>query len=430
MTVDILEEIAGAPAAASACPFHSVGAEFSPLSAAHLANPYRFYDRAQREEPVFFSSMLNCWVVTRYEDISAALRDWQRFSSAGAFSSAIEFAPETKAILSQGIPLLEHAMTNNDPPRHTRIRSSVNKVFSAQRVASFEPRIRAIAERMIDSFVAAGQGNLVELFNYPFPAVVIFDIIGVPEADLRQVKEWCVATLDLLVRPMPAEQQAECARSALAYQRYIVDLIEQRRLAPRDDLTSDLVKAIDAGEVDLSMDELVELLFDLVVAGHETTANLLGNSLLQLLPDRALWHTIGEDPRLARKVVEEAIRFEGPAIGFFRITTTDVELRGTTIPKGSPVFLLYGAANHDAAQFPNPHLFDPQRENAAKHLGFGAGIHFCLGAPLARLEMRIALEALSRRIPSMRLVGGQALAYRPNLAVRGLEGLLVEWKAG
>ena len=429
MTIDTLEVIADAPAAAGACPLHSAGAEYSPLSPAHLANPHRFYDRARREEPVFFSPMLNSWVVTRYEDVSAALRDWQRFSSAGAFSSAIQFAPETTAILSQGIPLLAHALINNDPPRHTRIRASVNKVFSARRVASFEPRIRAIVNRMIDQFIAEGHADLVERFNYPFPAVVIFDIIGVPEADLRQVKDWCAATLDLLVTPMPVERQVECARSALAYQRYIADLIEQRRAAPRDDLASDLVKAIDAGEVDLSMDELVELLFDLVVAGHETTANLLGNSLLQLLPDRGLWRAIGQDQQLLRNAIEEAIRFEGPAIGFFRITAEDVELSGTTVPKGSPVFLLYGAANHDAAQFPNPHTFDPQRENAARHLGFGAGVHFCLGAPLARLEMRIALEALSARMPGLRLAGGQQLAYRPNISVRGLQRLLVEWGA-
>lgn len=318
-------------------------------------------------------------------------------------------------------------MINNDPPRHTQIRSSVAKVFSARRVASFEPRIRAITDRMLDQMIATGPGDIVQRFNYRMPAAVIYDIIGVPEVDLEQVTAWCQDTIALLLAPLPLEQQLACARSMVAYQRYLIDLIAQRRQAPRDDLTSDLIQAIDAGEAELDMEDLVELLFDLVIAGHETTANLLGNCLAHLLPNRALWQAIQEDLRLLRNVIEEAIRFEGPAVGFFRIAAVDVELGGAVIPKGTPVFLLYGAANRDADQFPNPHVFDPHRENAARHLGFGGGIHFCLGAPLARLEMRIALEALSTRLPSLRLAPSQTPTYRPNLSVRGLERLLVEW---
>jgi cytochrome P450 len=425
VTIDTLEQTS--TATMSGCPFHSVGADFNPFSEAHNQNPYAFYARAQAEEPVFFSPMLQCWVVTRYDDIGMILRDMQHFTSVGVVAPVAEFTPEVKEILSAGIPPLVNSLISLDAPMHTRIRSSVNKSFSARRVAGFEPRIRQIADQLIDRFAADGQADLVSQFNYVFPASVIFDLIGVPEHELDRVKRWSDQFSELLFVPLSPEQQAECARGVVAFQQYVLDLIEQRRAAPQDDLISDLIGAIDRGEADISINELVELLLNIIFAGHETTTNLLGNCLGQVLTDRPLWQAIGQEPQLIRPVVEEAVRFNGPALGFFRIVAKPVEIGGVMLEPGARVFLLYSAANRDAAHFPKPDQFEPQRDNVGRHMGFGAGIHFCLGAPLARLEMRVALERLNARLPGLRLQSGQDLHYKINLAIHGLERLLVEW---
>jgi cytochrome P450 len=426
MTIDTLEPTTHT-STDGACPFHSIGTEFNPFSDAHTQNPYAFYARAHAEAPVFFSPTLQCWVVTRYDDVSDILRDTQHFTSKGIITPLVELTPEAKAILSTGIPPFVNALINLDAPLHTRIRSSVNKTFSARRVAGFEPRIRQIADHLIDRFAADGQADLVAQFNYLFPASVIFDLIGVPASELERVKRWSDQISELLFVPLSPEQQAECARGVVAFQQYIIELIEQRRAAPQDDLASDLIQAIDRGEADISIAELVELLLNIVFAGHETTTNLLGNSLAHVLTDRSLWEAMGREPHLIRPVVEEAVRYNSPSLGFFRIVANPVEVGGTILEPGERVFVLFSAANHDATSFAEPERFNPQRENGGRHVGFGAGIHFCLGAPLARLEMRVALERLNARLPGLRLEHNQELRYKPNLTLRGLERLLVEW---
>ncbi|HEY0733271.1 MAG TPA: cytochrome P450 [Herpetosiphonaceae bacterium] len=427
MTALSTEDTLVAPASQPrACPYHHVGADFDPLSPAHLADPYRFYAHARQEDPIFWSPFLQSWIITRYDDLLAILRDPQRFSSAGMIEGVVRYTPEVQAVLRTGMPFLVNSLANIDPPQHTRIRASVGKAFAARRINTFEPRIRQAVDRLIDQFIDHGHADLVEEFNYPFPALVIFDLIGVPEADLAQVRGWSSDVVELLFSPLSPERQLACAHSAIAYQRYVTALIEQRRAAPRDDLTSDLIRAIDAGEAHLSLEELVELLFDLVLAGHETTANLLGTCMAQLLGDSNVWRDIQAHPERIPNVVEEAVRFNGPALGFFRKTTESVVMSGVTLPEGARVFVLFSAANHDPAAFADPDTFQPQRE-AGRHLGFGQGIHFCLGAPLARLEMRIALETLSSRLPSLRLAPDQTLRYRPSLTIRGLERLLVVW---
>jgi cytochrome P450 len=427
MSIETLRDSTAASTVPSACPFHSIGTEFNPLAPDQVADPFSFYARAQQEEPLFFSAMFNTWVATRYDDISAILRDTEHFSSVGIIGPVTEYTPEVQAILDTAIPPFANALVNLDAPQHTRIRANVNKLFSARRVASFEPRIREIANRLVDLFIGAGHADLIAAFNYPLPAMVIFNLIGVSEEDLWQVKRWSDDLAELLFVPLPPERQAECARSLVNYQRYIVDLVEQRRAAPQDDLASDLAQAIDRGEADLSIPELVELLLNLVFAGHETTASLLGTSLRHLLTEGHYWRAIQEDPQLIRSVVEEAIRFDGPSIGFFRIVAKSIEFNGVMLPSGARVFVLFSSANHDAAMFAEPEAFNPHRENVGRHLGFGGGIHYCIGAPLARLEMRIALETLSARLPSLRLAPNHQTIYKPSLTIRSLAQLMVEW---
>jgi cytochrome P450 len=390
-------------------------------------NFYSFYTQARREEPIFFSPLLNMWVVRRYDDVKAILNDHLRFSSENALEQATNYTPETLEILRDAVPFSAVLLVNADPPRHTRGRACITKAFSARRVASLEPRIRQFADRLIDQFIADRQADLVTQFAYPHPMLTILSLIGVPEEDIEQVKAWCEDELALLFGLAPPERQAACARSFVAYQRYVADLIEQRRIAPQDDLTSDLLKAIDEGTAELSRDELIQMVAGLVAAGYETTANLLGGAAYHLLREPRHWQAICADPSRIPAVVEELLRFDSPSLGMFRFVTEEAEIGGVRLPQGARVHILFGSANHDEAYFANPEEFDPQRANVARHIAFGYGIHFCSGAALVRLEARVALEQLSTRLPSLRLAAGREAIYEPMLLARGLKHLAVEW---
>lgn len=411
-----------ASAANNACPFSSIGTSFDPLSKGYLTNPYPIFAQVRQSEPVFFSPMLNAWVVSRYDDIKAVLHDPKHFSSVGALETVVNYVPVAQAIIGN---FLAHATV--DPPDHTRIRAGFNKAFAAQRVARYEPLVRQLTNRLIDQFMNDGRADLVECFNYPLPALVIFRVMGVPEVDLKEVQGWCLDWIELLFSQPSPERQIECTHSAAAYLDYIGALIKQRRASRQDDLISDLVMTVDSGETHLSQEELITWISGLVMAGQESTAGLLGNSLYHTLRDRSLWQTICENPKLIPNVVEETLRFDGSAITFFRRTRKPIELGGVTLPEGARVIVLLSSASHDETQFPDPEVFNLERPNLKLHMGFGSGIHFCLGAPLARMEARVALELLSTRLPSLRLVSDQELNYKPNIAVRSLARLLVEW---
>ena len=418
------------PAASSTCPYHGIGSSFDPFSKAYLSNPYAFFAQARQSEPVFFSPQLNTWLVTRYDDIKAVLHDPPRFSSVGTIETVADFTPAAQAILSAVKPVLPHGINNTDPPRHTRIRASVNKAFSAQRVIRYEPLVRQLANKLVDQFVGDSQVDIVQRFNYPFPALVLFHLMGVPQADLKQVQAWCCDWIELHFARLSPERQIECAQSAVAYQRYIEALIEQRRAIPQDDLASDLIAAVNSGEAQISQEELFALIFGLVLVGNDTIAALLGNCLCYVLRDRSHWQVICETPKFINGIVEETLRFDGSALGLFRVTTEVVELGGVTLPKGAYLMVLFSSASHDEKYFPDPEVFNPQRQNLGRHMGFGSGIHFCLGAPLARLATRVALEVLSTRLPNLRLVPGQELSYKHTVHLRALNQLHVAWDIG
>jgi cytochrome P450 len=226
---------------------------------------------------------------------------------------------------------------------------------------------------------------------------------------------------------LPLEQQIQGARSAVALQQYCEALIEQRRQQPQDDLLSDLVQAQEEDGTSLSMNELVGLIMSFLIAGHLTTSDLIGNALVLLLQQPELWQALCYEPRLAPKLIEETLRRDSSVPGLMRVATEDMTFKGVSITKGSRLFLAFGSANHDETVFPNPTRFEPERENLHKHLAFGQGIHFCIGAPVARLEGRIALEVLSQRLPNLRFQPGQTVTYRPNLVFRGPEYLHLMW---
>jgi cytochrome P450 len=251
----------------------------------------------------------------------------------------------------------------------------------------------------------------------------------VPEADFPKLLDWSDQHLALVYGEVPPSEQIRHAEVTIALHQYIFDMAERRRLAPGDDLISDLYRSVEAGQALLSAEEVACLLFVVLLAGFETTIKLLGNCLRALLVERRHWQAVVDDPARIPTVVEEALRFDGPALCTFRTAREDVDLDGTPIPAGSRVQVLMASANRDEATFPDGESFDPSREHPAGHLAFGFGVHFCIGAPLARLETRVALEQLARRLPSLRLVPDQQFKHKANLILRGPQRLLVEWDA-
>ena len=405
----------------------SLATEYAPLGAAHVADPYHFYTRARREEPIFYSPLIRAWVVSRYDDALTILKDPQRFPISVMQLSDDWYTPEAVELM-RSLPLARvPGLLTVDPPEHTRLRSSITRAMSAQRIASLEPRIRHFANQLIDQFAPSTRLDFVERFARPFPVLVISSLLNVPEEDQPQLRRWSNEATALNTTRPTAEQQILMVQSYAALQQYICDLVEQRRKAPQDDLASDLLKAVDAGQAPLSVLEASRLLYLVFSAGFETTVNFLGNCLLVLLSDHAHWQSMQEHPQSIPDKVEELLRFASPVLGIFRRTNQDVELGGQLIPKGAMIQVLLASADHDEAVFHDAETFDPQSEKTNRHIAFGYGVHFCLGAPLARLETRIALEQLSQRLPSLRLVPGQDISYTPNLLFRGLKQLFVEW---
>ncbi|HEX4083219.1 MAG TPA: cytochrome P450, partial [Acidimicrobiales bacterium] len=312
----------------------------------------------------------------------------------------------------------------------TRVRRHINRAFTAQRVNRMAPVIAAMADELLTEVEPTGRADIVDTYCFPLPARIIFDMMGVPAADLRQVGDvWSRAYVELFFSEVPEERQVACAEANLAYWQYCVELVEDRRRHPRQDLVSALLAPAPDGDAPLTTAEIVSLCAVLVVAGHENTTRMLANTLLFLLGDRRRWEALVADPAGAAAAVEETLRCESPLNGLWYYARRDVELGGAHIPKGGRVFASFAAANHDETYFADPETWDPDRRTTAKHLTFGAGIHSCFGASLARLTGRVAIEALARRRPSLRMED-QPLDWVPMFVPRGLQSLLVTWEVG
>jgi pimeloyl-[acyl-carrier protein] synthase len=392
-------------------------ATFNPMDPDFVADPYPTYHRLRAEDPVH-QSPLGFWVLTRYDDVVAALRDPRLAKEAIASFVAARLGrtPSPAASLS---------MLDRDPPDHTRLRSLVNKAFTPRVVETLRPRIRGIVDGLLDRAERAGGMDLIEEFAYPIPVAVICEMLGVPVEDHERFKGWSAdlaRSLDALLLP-PESGVAErgvAARQSLGG--YFRDLIAVRRKSPRNDLLSGLIAAEEAGDK-LTEEELLATCVLLLIAGHETTVNLIGNGTLALLrhPDQRC--RLREDPGLIATAVEELLRFDGPVQRTARIPTEDVTIGGRTIAKGEMVMPFIAAADRDPAQFPDPDRLDIGRTDN-RHIAFGWGIHFCLGAPLARVEGQIAINALVQRFPKLALATERP-EYRQSLTLRGLQSLPV-----
>jgi hypothetical protein len=408
-----------------ACPVHN----FDPFEPSFLADPYPRLDGLREQGPIFYAPVLDMWVVTRHADINEIFRHPETYSAAIAQDPIYPLADETKAVLAKGFRA-SATMSNCDPPKHTRIRRFNLRSFSARRIAILEPKVRAKADELIDDLLDDAEFDLVAGLTFPLPAYMIFTLIGFPAEDLEMLKGWCAnRTLFSWGRPTVSEQ-VDIAENMVRYWRYCERFVDARIADPADDFTSDLARIHRDDPGQLTRDEIVGVVYGLSFAGHETTTNLTGNAVRRLLEHRDQWDAICADPSGIPNAVEEVLRYDTSVIAWRRITTRPVEIGGVDVPEGARLLLSLASANRDPAVFDEPGRFDVYRTSAREHLALGKGIHVCLGAPLARLEVRTALELLVAKAPDLELVPDQPLTFPPNVSFRGPEQLLLRNPTG
>jgi len=392
---------------------------FNPMDPEFLADPYPTYHRLRAEDPVH-QSPLGFWVLTRYDDVSAVLRDPRFIKEPLAALVAARFGAE----VPRGVGL---SMLDRDPPDHTRLRGLVSKAFTPRVVDGLRSRIQQIVDELITRVQAAGSMDVIEEFAYPIPVNVICEMLGVPLADHERFKGWSLDIargLDSIWLPPDSEVPRRSAASRHAINDYFRGLIAQRRASPRGDLLSALIAAEEAGDK-LNEEELLATCILLLIAGHETTVNLIGNGVLALLRNPGELERLRATPGLITNAVEELLRYDGPVQRTARVASAPATIGGRTIAKGEMVMPFIGAADRDPSQFPDPDRLDLARADN-RHIAFGWGIHFCLGAPLARVEGQIAIDALVRRLPRLELMTDEP-EYRQSLTLRGLKTLPVKF---
>jgi len=397
---------------------------FEPTTPEQRENPFDVLALARREQPVFHASALDLWVVTRHDDVLTVLKDHRTFSSAGALkSSSRELPAEVRDVLGAGCPEMPYII-ELDPPLHNRIRGLVARAFTPRRIEALEPRIEALAAELIDELAPRGSADIIEAYAWPLPLRVLGELFGFPREDLEQIHRWGLDWL-LLQQERTLEEQRAHAAGLVELQQYCVAAVEARRASPSDDLLGAMVAANDVADEPLTTVELAGLPLDLMVAGHVTVTRAIGSTLSRLFAEPALRdHLL--DPVLAPKAIEEILRLESPAQGLFRVTTREVQLGGATLPAGARVMAHFASANRDACVFAEPDAYRPERDDLGAHLAFGKGIHFCIGAPLGRLELRVAVPLLLRRLPGFRPTTAQPVR-EPVFFARGFTSLEVEW---
>ncbi|MCY7417410.1 MAG: cytochrome P450 [Chloroflexi bacterium] len=393
---------------------------------AYFQDPYPVLARIRDADPVYWSDRWGVWVVTRHEDVVAMLRDPRRFSNAGRFSTFLGVLPPEAAPHVE--PLRRHyasGMLQSDPPDHARLRPLVNTALTPRVVAASRPRIQQLVADLIGSFRDRGEADLLREFAYPLPAIVICELMGVPVADREQRIELSdgVVGIQRAGRATVDEHLVGSARSIVGMEEYFRDLCHERRAHPRGDLITALVQAEEAGDR-LDEAELISMCTTLMVAGHETTRNLIGNGLLLLLQRPADLARVAAEPDLWESAIEEMLRFESPVSRGWRRVAVDTSFGGRDLHEGQLVYLMLGAANRDPRVFAEPDRFDIARQ-ANRHLAFGQGIHFCLGAPLTRLEARVGFPALIAALPGLRVDGD--LRWHESVTHRGLVSLPVRF---
>lgn len=386
----------------------SPGSGFNPFDPGFLENPFPFYALGRQFRPLMFDPSRGVWSAFRYDDCAAILRDHATWSSDPG--GPVDGPPPT--------------MLGSDPPRHARLRGLVSQAFTPRMVEQLEPRIREVANELLDNVASAGTVDIVDAFTHPLPVIMIAEILGVPAADRDRFRVWSDAVVSTLGTGAAAGRTvAEDAPPELfeELREYLEAMVERRRADPRNDLISALIQARDA-EDRLTSLELFQMLVLLLVAGNETTTNLISNAIIEFMNHPAELARLREQPDLLPTAIEEVMRYSSPVQATIRRATRDVELSGKSISRGQPIIVWIGSSNRDVDAFPEPDRFDIAR-TPNRHLGFGLGIHFCLGAPLARLEAKIALETLLARFSSFERADREPLPRVPTFIMHGVRKL-------
>lgn len=399
-----------------------------------LLDPFDYY-RAMHEAGIDIEHLpeMNTYVVYSYDLCSEATGKPEIFSNDFTVLMGAE-DEEIQEILKDGWDNPPTLLTA-DHPIHTRNRKLVNLAFSAPRVNAIEADMRAKSIELIEAMQSRGECEFVEDFAIPLPVAMIAQQIGL-DNDPKQVKAWSDAAVDRFSQMISRERQLECARAFVEYQKYMKSMIEKRRAEGGDDLLTDLVEARVEGETPLTDEEIMSIMQQFMVAGNETTTSTIAGCLLQLIrnPDqmaKAKAAAGGRDPRLIMNMIEEALRYETPTAGMWRIVKEDTELGGIAMPAGTVVQLRYAAANRDPRKFENPDKFDVERKNSRAHLAFGKGPHMCVGNMLSRKEMLVAFDELLERLDNFAVADEDGIAVLPNILLRGVTRLPITFsKAG
>lgn len=385
------------------------------LNEAFIRNPHPIYAEVREKEPVsrfLLPSGHYAWIVTTYEDVAAVLND-SRFVT----SHPVEEGVEQRKLPSH-VEIISRNLSNVNASDHRRLRRLVQKAFTPRMVEELRGRIVELTNALLDQVQAKGEMNLIQDFAFPLPIKVICEMLGVPVEDQDKFSDWSGAIMEGFNNPMLAERSEQ---ALIAFIDYLQQLIAKRRSDLKQDLISDLIRVEEDGDM-LSEHELYAMIFVLIIAGHETTVNLIGNGVLSLLEHPEQLEMLKNEPGLIHSAIEEILRYESPVeVNNMRWATEDVELQGKQIRKGEMVFVVLSSANRDGSHFTDPTTFDITRK-ANDHLAFGKGIHFCMGAPLARLEGEIAISTLLRRMPALSLqTNRESLDWRHGIIIRGLK---------
>jgi hypothetical protein len=400
-----------------------IGKAFDPFD---LTDPFPFYRRARREAPIFYSPELGSWMFSRYEDIRTIFNDWKTFSSENAQSPFWPLAEETQRILREGGFEGRSGLSARIPPEHTRLRTIVQGAFGPRRFKAIEPQIRRIIDNSIDAFADKGEADLIRDFAYEVPALVIFCLLGVPADEAPRVKAWSESRALLTWGNLSPEQQIPHAHNMVRYWDYCRALVARRHENQTDDLPGDLVRIQQEG-AEISDHEIASICYSQLFAGQETTTSLIGNGLRELLLHTDQLKAVTADRQLVTNAIDEILRFTPSIVAWRRRANAEAHVSGITLPAKTNLLLLLGSGNRDEAVFEEPDCFDVKRKNARAHLSLGYGIHYCLGAQLAKLQMAIVLDVIPKRLPHLRLKPKQEFAFVPNASFRTPRTLLAEW---
>jgi cytochrome P450 len=404
------------------------------MDADTIQSPFDYYAAARKEAPVYKLPKSpvpgqDVYLVTRFEDIQRIVQDWRTFSNRFGFlmGGKDRGDPEIQEIVKDAVPTVDVLLTQ-DPPLHRTYRAVINKEFSFRKVEQMDEYIRGICDTLIDQFIDSGKCDFFHDFAVPLPMYVISDKLGIPRSDMDLFKRWTTDAVANIGRLKGRDAALRSARSAIEMQAYFLRLIDERRASPGEDLISALAGATFNDERPLTREEVLSFILSVLVAGNETATNALAGGMVYFLRDPQGPDRFAADPSLIPNAVDEILRLEASTKHMWRVVTEDTEVAGTRLPAGAVLLLSYDSANRDETVFPEPNRCDFARPNAADHLSFGAGIHHCLGALVARKELAIAFERLFARLEDIQITDEQPLTYVLSILHRGYEHLNLSFR--